>query len=156
MNTITFDRVPFASLGDEWHAPAREGYHADYAGIWEMYDMVNTPEEKIDRMQRWGGDIAAWTARDGGRLVGILTGDLEDDRLVIYDFFVAGTHRRRGIGRALLAAALAEPGLREIAAEINLANAASKALFASSGFELAGAVGWYVMRPEPPGDEARA
>jgi ribosomal protein S18 acetylase RimI-like enzyme len=149
MDTISFDRVPFVSLGGEWHALAREGYHADYAGIWEMYDLVNTPEEKIDRMRRWGGDIEAWTARDGGRLVGLLTGDLEGDRLIIYDFFVTGTHRRRGIGRALLAAALAEPGLREVAAEVNLDNAASRALFESAGFELAGAVGWYVMRPEP-------
>jgi ribosomal protein S18 acetylase RimI-like enzyme len=148
MENITIEQVPFAALGSEWHRLVVEGYHADYAGMWEMYDEVVAAEDKIDRMHRWGGGIMAWTARDGGKLVGLLTGDLEDDRLIIYDFFVAGTHRRRGIGRALLAAALAEPGLREIAAEINLGNAASKALFESAGFKLAGAIGWYVLRPE--------
>jgi RimJ/RimL family protein N-acetyltransferase len=135
-------------LGDEWHGLVVEGYHADYAGMWEMYDGVVAAEDKINRMHRWGGGISAWTARDDGKLVGLLTGDREDDRLIIYDFFVAGTHRRRGIGRALLAAALAEPGLREVAAEINLGNTASIALFEAAGFELTGAIGWYVLRPE--------
>lgn len=153
-DSLVIDQVLFRSLGDEWHALVREGYHADYAGIFELYDTLVTPEQKIDRMVRWGGGIYAWTAREDGRLVGILTGDLDGDRLIIYDFFVAGSHRRRGIGRALLSEAVGQPGLREVAAEINAGNAASRALFESLGFAAAQSVLWYVRRPEP-GEEGQ-
>lgn len=152
--TLTVERVPFESLGDEWHPLVRAGYHPDYLGIFELYDEINTAETKIDRMRRWGRGIVAWTARDSGRLVGILTGDLDGDRLTVYDFFVLPEARRRGIGRSLLDAALAEPGLRMVAAEVNAANAAPRALFESRGFREARTIGWYVWSLEtdgPPG-----
>ena len=150
--TTAIERLPFARLGEEWHPLVRDGYHADYAGMGEMYDGVATVEDKIDQMHRWGGGIDAWTARDGGRLVGLLTGDVEDDRLTIYDFFVDPAYRRQGIGRALLAEALATPGVRHVAAEINAANVASLSLFASFGFAPQRTVSWFV-RP-PAGEEA--
>jgi ribosomal protein S18 acetylase RimI-like enzyme len=152
--SITVERVPFASLGEEWHELVRGGYHADYAGIFELYDEVGTAEDKIDRMRRWGGGIMAWTAREAGRLAGILTGNLDGDRLTIYDFFVAVTHRRRGIGRALLGAALAEPGLRQAAAEINTGNTASRGLFEALGFQRAAGIDWYAW-PVAPTDSDR-
>ena len=34
--SIVIERILFASLGDEWHALARAGYHTDYAGIREL------------------------------------------------------------------------------------------------------------------------
>ena len=69
---ITIERVPFASLGDEWHDLARAGFHADYAGVSEMYGGgAATAEAKIALMHRWGGGIQAWTARHAGRLVGL-------------------------------------------------------------------------------------
>ncbi len=147
---IVYRRGEFAALGDEWHALVRDGYHADYAGMGEMYGGVNTAEEKISQMRRWGNGIAAWTARDGDRLIALLTGDLDGERLIIYDFFVHQAYRRRGIGRALLAAALAEPGLRQAAAEINLDNAASLALFEAAGFARVRRVGWFARRADGP------
>ena len=92
---ITIERVPFASLGDEWHEMARAGFHADYAGVSEMYGGgADSAEAKIALMHRWGGGIQAWTARDAGRLVGLLTGNLDGDELTIYDFFVDGAYQR--------------------------------------------------------------
>ncbi len=147
--SIVIERVPFASLGDEWHALVRDGYHAEYAGVSEMYGGgAATAGDKLALMQRWGGGILAWTAREGGRLIGLLTGDLEDSILTIYDFFVDSAQRRRGIGRALLDAALSEPGVREAGAEINMGNSASRALFESLGFEPVRTVSWYVFRPD--------
>ncbi len=143
---ITIERVTFASLGDEWHDLARAELHADYAGVSEMYGGARTVDDKVALMQRWGGGILAWTARDAGRLVGMMTGELDDGRLLVYDFFVSNDYRRRGIGRALLGAALAEPGVREAGAEINAANVASRALFESLGFTPAQTVTWYVLR----------
>ena len=94
---ITIERVPFASLGDEWHDLARAGFHADYAGVSEMYGGgAATANDKIALMRRWGGGILAWTARDDGRLVGLLTGDVDGEELTIYDFFVDAAYRRRG------------------------------------------------------------
>ena len=143
--SITIERVTFASLGDEWHDLARAELHAAYAGVSEMYGGATTVDNKVALMQRWGGGILAWTARDAGRLVGLLTGDLDDGRLLVYDFFVSGDYRRRGIGRALLGAALAEPGVREAGAEINAANVASRGLFESLGFRPARTVTWYEL-----------
>ncbi len=147
MDDIAIARVRFASLGDEWHDLVRQGYHADYAGIFELYDELADAGDKIERMVRWGRGILAWTARESGRLVGIMTGDLDDGRLVIYDFIVDEALRQRGIGRALLEAALREPGLREVAAEVNAANSASRALFEALGFAPEASVLWYVLRP---------
>ena len=144
---ITIERVPFASLGDEWHDLARAGFHADYAGVSEMYGGgAATANDKIALMRRWGGGILAWTARDGGRLVGLLTGDVDGEELTIYDFFVDAAYRRRGVGRALVGAALGEPGVRAAAAEINTSNAASRALFEALGFAPVRTVSWYARR----------
>ncbi len=146
--TITIERVPFESLGDEWHELARAGYHADYAGISEMYGGgAATAEAKIALMHRWGGGILAWTARDAsGGLVGLLTGDVDGEELTIYDFFVDAACRRRGVGRALVGAALAEPGVCVAAAEVNAGNAASLALFEALGFAPVRTVLWVARR----------
>jgi ribosomal protein S18 acetylase RimI-like enzyme len=145
---LPIERLPFGALPrEEWAALVRDGYHGHYSGMGEMYGGVASVEDKIRQIVRWGEGILAWTARDEGRLVGLLTGDLDDGHLTVYDFFVAHSHRRRGVGRALLEAALAEPGLRAAAAEINLDNAASRALFESEGFRLVVAVGWFVRGP---------
>lgn len=141
---LTLARVAFRALGDEWHDLVRAGYHDDYNGMGEMYSGVMTVEDKIGQMRRWGEGIDAWTARDDGRLVGILTADVDGDTLTVYDFFVDPAYRRRGIGRTLLTAALATPGVRQAAAEINLANAASRRLFESLGFTPRHTVGWYI------------
>lgn len=149
--TIAVERVAFAALGDEWHALVRDGYHADYAGMGELYGGVVTIADKIDQMRHWGEGIDAWTARDAGRLVGLLTADVAGDQLTVYDFFVDPGRRRRGIGRALLAAALATPGVRQAAAEVNMANVASRALFEAFGFAPAHTVSWYVRPVEEEG-----
>ena len=149
---LTIARVSFRALGDEWHDLVRAGYHDDYNGMGEMYSGVTTVENKIGQMRHWGEGIDAWTARNDGRLVGILTADLDGEALTVYDFFVDPAYRRRGIGRALLTAALATPGVRQVAAEINLANTASRRLFESLGFAPRHTVGWYIRDGGGGGD----
>ena len=145
--TITIERVPFASLGDEWHDLVRAGSPADYARVRERYGGgAATADAKIALMRRWGGGIRAWTAREGGRLVGLLTGDVDGEELTIYDFFVDAACRRRGVGRALVGAALGEPGVRVAAAEVNADNVASRALFEALGFAPVRTVSWYARR----------
>jgi len=144
-NTIAIERVSFESLGDEWYDLVRDGYHADYAGMGERYTGVTTAEDKIAQMLRWGTGIDAWTARRAGRLVGVLTGDVDGDHLTVYDFFVAPAFRGQGVGRALLDAALSVPGVRAYAAEINVANVASRGLFESRGFRPVQTVSWYTL-----------
>lgn len=144
---IKIERVPFASLGDEWHDLVRAGFHADYAGVSEMYGGgADSAEAKIALMHRWGGGILAWTAREAGRLVGLLTGDVDGEALTIYDFFVDAAYRRQGVGRALVGAALAEPGVRAAAAEVNADNVASRTLFEALGFRPVRTVTWYALR----------
>ncbi|HOU40952.1 MAG TPA: GNAT family N-acetyltransferase [Promineifilum sp.] len=153
---LTLARVAFRALGDEWHDLVRAGYHDDYNGMGELYSGVTTVEDKIAQMQRWGEGIDAWTARDDGRLAGILTAAVDDDTLTVYDFFVDPAYQRRGIGRTLLTTALATPGVRQAAAEINLANAASRRLFESLGFAPQQTVGWYIRAGEEGSDGHQA
>ncbi len=149
---LTISRGSFAALGDAWHDLVRAGYHNDYNGMGEMYSGVASAEDKIAQMRRWGEALDAWTAWDNGRLAGILTAEVSGDALRVYDFFVDPAYRRRGIGRGLLAAALAMPGVRAAAAEINAANAGSRALFEALGFVPRQTVSWYVRAGGGDGD----
>ena len=77
----------------------------------------------------------AWIGPD--RVGAVITSE-GPGNLHVVDIAVAAAHRRRGVGRAMLAAVLVEAdraGL-ETTARILVSNAASRALFAAAGFRL--------------------
>jgi ribosomal protein S18 acetylase RimI-like enzyme len=91
-----------------------------------------------------GGTLFTLLALDGGRVVGALTCEREARCKVqhithLVGMMVADTHRGRGIGRALLAAAIARlqalPELAQVTLSVTASNRAAVGLYESMGFE---------------------
>ena len=91
-----------------------------------------------------GGTLFTLLALDGARVVGALTCEREPRRKVqhiahLVGMMVADTHRGRGIGRALLAAALVRlqstAGLAQVTLSVTASNRAAVGLYESLGFE---------------------
>lgn len=86
----------------------------------------------------------------GNRLVGFIAARLTADELHINNVAVRETHRRRGIGGALLAAALEQArqrGARKAFLEVRAGNASAQALYARCGFEVLGRRANYYSQP---------
>ncbi|KQW49816.1 MULTISPECIES: GNAT family N-acetyltransferase [unclassified Roseateles] len=90
-----------------------------------------------------GGTLFTLVALHGARLVGALTCEREPRRKVqhiahLIGMMVADTHRGRGIGRALLMAAIAQlramPGLAQVTLTVTAGNRAAIGLYESQGF----------------------
>ncbi len=90
-----------------------------------------------------GGTLFTLLALQGSRLVGALTCEREPRRKVLHiahlvGMMVAADCHGRGIGRALLAAALdrlrATPGLAQVTLSVTASNAAAVRLYESQGF----------------------
>lgn len=90
-----------------------------------------------------GGTLFTLLALDGRRIVGALTCEREPRRKVqhlaqLVGMMVADTHRGRGIGRLLLAAAIerlrATPGLAQLTLSVTASNRAATGLYESAGF----------------------
>jgi len=90
-----------------------------------------------------GGTLFTLVALDDARLVGALTCEREPRRKVqhlahLVGMMVSDTHSGRGIGRALLAAAIerlqATPGLAQVTLTVTSTNRAAIGLYASQGF----------------------
>lgn len=90
-----------------------------------------------------GGTLFTLLAMDGTRVVGALTCEREPRRKVqhlahLVGMMVADTHRGRGIGRALLAAAVVRlqgtPGLAQVTLSVTSGNRAAVGLYESVGF----------------------
>jgi len=90
-----------------------------------------------------GGTLFTLLAVDGTRVVGALTCEREPRRKVqhiahLVGMMVADTHRGRGIGRALLAAAVARlqavPGVAQLTLSVTASNRAAVGLYESMGF----------------------
>jgi len=96
-----------------------------------------------------GATLFTLVALDGNRLVGALTCEREPRRKVqhiahLIGMMVADTHRGRGIGRALLVAAIARlratPGLAQVTLSVTAGNRAAIGLYESQGFMRYGAL----------------
>jgi ribosomal protein S18 acetylase RimI-like enzyme len=91
-----------------------------------------------------GATLFTLVALDDARLVGALTCEREPRLKVqhiahMIGMMVADTHRGRGIGRALLVAAIARlratPGLAQVTLSVTASNRAAIGLYESQGFE---------------------
>ena len=96
-----------------------------------------------------GSTLFTLVALDGPSLVGALTCEREPRRNVAHvahliGMMVADTHAGRGIGRALLRAAIerlkATPGLAQVTLSVTATNRAAVCLYASQGFERYGSL----------------
>lgn len=90
-----------------------------------------------------GSTLFTLVALDGARLVGALTCERElrlkvQHNAHLIGMMVADTHRGRGIGRALLIAAIAQlkatPGLAQVTLSVTAGNRAAIGLYESQGF----------------------
>lgn len=145
METIIVRRTDWDEVEGHWQALVRENYHADYNGMGELYHGIATAEEKIEDMKPYVIGLPVWGAWSGERLVGIVMGKIDGERLVIYDFFVSTAFRRQGVGRRLAQIAIHESGARVIAAEVNRENTASQELFRSFLFQRRKTSDWLVL-----------
>lgn len=80
-------------------------------------------------------------AEDAGTLAGYLVGMVVGPEAEILNVAVAPERRGQGIGRALVASALRELGIRDVRTvylEVRVSNAAAQRLYAGNGFREAG------------------
>jgi ribosomal-protein-alanine N-acetyltransferase len=85
----------------------------------------------------------AWNvvARAGRLVVGFVCAYVIADELMINDLAVAGSHRRKGVGRALLAEVITGArtrGCRRATLEVRPSNAGARALYDAFGFVTVG------------------
>ncbi len=95
---------------------------------------------RLNRATAGGASFGAW---DGGLLVGVaVTEHMEWNRnLVLWEFHVAVSHRRQGIGRALMeqvVAAARSLGVRSVTAETQNTNVAAITFYRACGFTIQG------------------
>ncbi|MCA8958107.1 MAG: GNAT family N-acetyltransferase [Planctomycetes bacterium] len=86
-------------------------------------------------------NILCFTATLGGRIVGFFRLDTGPDQQAEITLIVAPGERRRGHGRALLAAALDQArarGLCRVLAVVDVENTAARSFFGDAGFEEVG------------------
>jgi ribosomal-protein-alanine N-acetyltransferase len=80
-----------------------------------------------------------WLARGpAGSVAGYLAAQRVLDELQVHSLAVAPAARRRGLGRALVEHALAEPGLRIAHLEVRCNDASAQAFYAALGFHPVG------------------
>lgn len=106
-------------------------------------------------MDRVRGRKLTLLARDGADPAGLAFAALcETTRIgFVHAVHVASTHRRRGVGRALMRAAqvfLRGSGAGWTAVAVRVGNAEAEAIYAASGFERQGAYAYY-RRPDDGG-----
>lgn len=104
-----------------------------------------------------GTTLFTLVALDAGRVVGGLTCEREARQKVqhiahLVGMMVADSHRGRGVGRALLGAALARlratPGLAQVTLSVTAGNQAAIALYTGMGFERYGSLPDAIRLPD--------
>jgi ribosomal-protein-alanine N-acetyltransferase len=96
------------------------------------------------------GAVALAVEADDGALVGSVLGRVVADEAEILTIAVAPTARRRGLGRQMLDAALADlgaAGATSVWLEVRSSNHAARAMYRAAGFVAAGVRPRYYRRP---------
>ncbi len=130
----------------------RPASRADLAGLVELergaFDDPWTEAQLRDAMA-WDGAIAIVVENDRG-LIGYVLGRVVVDQAEILSLAVATAQRRRGVGRELLAAAVAtmiDRGAGSVWLEVRVSNVAARAMYESAGFVTAGLRRDYYRQP---------
>jgi len=129
--------LPAASTASQLLELQREAYRveADLVGSNEIPPL----RETLPELQACGETFLG--ARAGGVLAGAIAWKLEGDTLDLNRLVVHPAHFRKGIGVALVRAALvADPGARRAIVQTGAANAPAIALYLQEGFEPAGEI----------------
>ncbi|NCT84699.1 MAG: GNAT family N-acetyltransferase [Comamonadaceae bacterium] len=133
------DLLAYKALRDAMLAGHPEAFTSD-AETESRRDLVSYRS----RLAGGGDTLFTLVALDDARLVGALTCEREPRLKVrhiahLVGMMVAHTHRGRGIGRALLVAAIdrikASPGVAQITLSVTAGNHAAIGLYESQGFE---------------------
>jgi ribosomal-protein-alanine N-acetyltransferase len=114
-----------------------EGYHTELLSETAVVMIVARPQ-------------ASRSPRTGERVAGFVAARLAPDEIHINNVAVRAKYRRRGVGGALLAAALEhgkQAGARKAFLEVRAGNAAAQALYAQQGFEIVGRRPAYYSQP---------
>lgn len=114
-----------------------EGYHTELLSETAAVMIVARPLSGVD-------------TRTGERLAGFVAARLSADEIHINNVAVRAKYRRRGVGGALLAAALEQGkqgGARRAFLEVRAGNVAAQALYAQQGFEIVGRRPAYYSHP---------
>jgi ribosomal-protein-alanine N-acetyltransferase len=150
--------------------PATEPVHSDFQiELMTAHDLLEVVEiEEKCRLSLWGWDsyhaellrpeaimlVARRACVDqltGHALYGFLSGRISAaDELHINNIGVHESARRRGIGNALLEAAISKgegQGVRAAILEVRAGNVAAQALYRRFGFEVVGRRRWYYREP---------
>lgn len=98
------------------------------------FDAGWTADELARERERSVGRVLA--AEEGGALLGYVVAWVIDDEAEILTIAVDPAARRRGVGRALVEAALS--GTARAHLEVRADNAAARALYEGQGFEVVG------------------
>ncbi|MGC2673705.1 MAG: ribosomal protein S18-alanine N-acetyltransferase [Candidatus Acidiferrum sp.] len=113
-------------------------------------EAANWSKESYRKLTEEDGSLALVVGRDG-EIRGFLAGRLVTDQAEVLNLAVAAKHRRKGEGAALLAAALAEFGLRgvkNVYLEVRESNTAAIAFYAKQGFVKSGLRRGYYRSPD--------
>ncbi len=126
-----------------------------YVRRYDHYD-----DGTLQRYQRVLNDGYSFGAHDDGRLVGLLIAEARhwNRSLWVWEYHVAETHRRMGIGRRLMdcvAEKARNAGLRTIVCETQTTNATAIAVYRKLGFRIEGVdISYYSNEDYPDGEIA--
>lgn len=148
-------RAVIAPLAELLHACVHDGASIGYVLPFEPPAAQGFWEGVADEVAR--GQTRMFVARDGGRLVGVVLLQLamkqnQQHRATVAKLLVHPSARRRGTGRALMAAveAAARQAGRVLLILDTRTGDPSEALYRSVGFSLAGVMPAYARHPIEP------